>query len=411
MNMMSPWFTRRNFLKSASVAALAPLATRAFGADSRGILAFIGTYTSAPTEPFGPPGGNSDGIYRAWLDPHTGELKDIELAAKTRNPSWLAVHPSRRYLYTLNEVADFEGGSGSVTAYALDTVSGTLTELNSTSSQGPGPAHMSLDHTGRYAFVANYLGGSVAVLPIDGNGKLDSAIQVIHHQGHVGAKRATDAPRGSFAISGHDAPHAHMIAPSPDNRFVISTDLGQDRIYVYRFDVRTGKLSNNSGTPIVTVPTGDGPRHFAFHPNGQWLYTLQEESSTLSFYHFDTERGALQHVQTISSLPFGFAGTNFGSEILVSSDGEFLYAANRLHDSVSICTIGTDGRISLRRNTHTQGDYPRNIALGPNGKYLFSCNQHSDNIVSFRRDESSGLLSPTGHYAAVGSPAFITFLA
>ncbi len=409
--MTSPYFTRRNFLKYASASAAAPLAMHAFGASSRGVLALIGTYTSAPTEPNGPPGGDGEGIYRAWLDPHTGELKDVALAAKTRNPSWLAVHPSHRYLYTLNEISDFEGGSGSVTAYALDASSGTLTALNTTSSQGPGPAHMSLDHTGRYAFVANYIGGSVAVLPIDANGKLDSAIQVVHHQGHVGAKHATDAPRGSFAISGHDTPHAHMVAPAPDNRFVLVTDLGQDRIYVYRFDVRTGKLSTNSGTPIVTVPTGDGPRHFVFHPNGQWLYTLQEESSTLSFFHYDAERGALQHVQTISALPEGFAGTNFGSEVLVSADGKFLYSANRLHDSVAICAIGSDGRITLRRNTHTGGDYPRNLALAPNGRYLFSCNQHSDNIVSFRRDESSGLLSPTGYYAAVGSPAFITLLA
>ncbi len=408
--MMTGHFTRRTFLKGASATALTPIATRAFAASPRGILAFIGTYTSAPTEPNGPPGGNGEGIYSAWLDPHTGELKDIMLAAKTRNPSWLAFHPSNRYLYTLNEISDFEGGSGSVTAYALDPSTGSLTELNTTSSQGPGPAHMSLDRTGRYAFVANYIGGSVAVLPIDANGKLDSAIQVIHHQGHVGAKRATDAPRGSFAISGHDTPHAHMVAAAPDNRFVLVTDLGQDRIYIYRFDVRTGKLSSSSGTPVVTVPTGDGPRHFAFHPNGQWLYTLQEESSTLSYFHYDAEHGALQHVQSISSLPAGFAGTNFGSEILVSADGKFLYSANRLHDSVAICAIESDGRITLRRNTHTGGDYPRNIALAPSGKYLFSCNQHSDNIVSFRRDESSGLLTSSGYDTAVGSPAFIAFL-
>lgn len=408
--MMFTRSTRRTFLKGVSVAALAPLATRSFAASSRGVLAFIGTYTSAPTEPFGPPGGNSDGIYRAWLDTHTGELKDVELAVKARNPSWLAVHPSKRYLYSLNEVSDFEGGSGSVTAYALDAASGTLTQLNVTSSQGAGPAHMSLDRTGRYAFVANYVGGSIAVLPIDANGKLDSAIQVIHHQGHLGSKHATDAPRGSFAVSGHDSPHAHMIARSPDNRFVLATDLGQDRIYVYRFDVRTGKLSTNSGTPIVNVPTGDGPRHFAFHPNGEWLYTLQEESSTLSFFHYDAERGALQHVQTISSLPAGFAGTSFGSEILISGDGKFLYAANRLDDTVSICVIGSDGRITLKHNTHTGGDYPRNITLAPSGRFLFACNQHNDNVVSFRRDESTGLLAPTGYYAAVASPAFITFL-
>jgi 6-phosphogluconolactonase len=400
---------RRTFLKSASALALAPLGSRAFAASSRGILTFIGTYTAQPNEP-NSASGNGEGIYRAWLDPHTGELRNIALAAKTRNPSWLAIHPSRRFLYAINEVADFEGGSGSVTAYALNEYSGTLTELNVTSSQGAGPAHMSLGRAGRYVFVANYAGGSVAVLPIDANGKLDSAIQVIHHDDHLGALHATSAPRGSFAISGHDAPHAHMIAADPNNRFVIVTDLGQDRIYVYRFNTQTGRLSPSSGSPIVSLPTGDGPRHFVFHPNRKWLYSLQEEASTLAFFHYDEDRGSLQQIQTISTLPAGFAGTSFGSEILISHDGRFLYAANRLQDSVATCSIDGEGRLSLLSNIPTGGDYPRHIALAPGPPFLFSCNQRSDNIAAFRRDESSGALTPTGLFAAVGSPAMILFV-
>lgn len=409
---MNPYpVTRRTFLKNASAVASLPLIPSAYAAYSRGVLAFIGTYTSAPTEPYGAATGNGEGIYRAWLDPHSGELKNVELAAKTPNPSWLAIHPSHHFLYAINEVSDFGGHSGSVTAFALDPSTGSLTQLNVVSSQGAGPAHMSLDKSGHFAFVANYIGGTIAVLPIEPDGRLGEATDIHHDTGHVGARHATDAPHGSFAISGHDAPHAHMIASDPTNRFVLSTDLGQDRIYIYRFNSQTGKLTPSDATPYISVPSGDGPRHFAFHPNGKWLYALFEEASVLSFYHYDESRGALDHVQSISSLPAGFTGTNFGSEILISSNGRFLYAANRLHDSVAACSIGEDGRLTLMHNTHTGGDYPRNIALAPDGEYLFSCNQRSDNIATFHRDRSSGALTSTGRLTAVGSPAMITFVA
>ena len=228
--------------------------------------------------------------------------------------------------------------------------------------------------------------------------------------GSIGALHATDAPRGSFAISGHDAPHAHMIAADPKNRFVLATDLGQDRIYVYRFDSATGRLTPPDGAPFVSLPSGDGPRHFAFHPNGHWLYLLLEESSTIAFFHYDPATGSLASQQTISALPSGFAGSSFASEILISPDGRFLYSANRLHDTISICSIAADGAPELIGETSTMGDYPRHCRIDPSGNFLYSCNQRSDCIATFRIHRETGMLTFTGKYTPIGSPAIIAFL-
>ena len=404
-------YSRRNFLKTTAAltfahSALGNAQSSAPALKTGRVLAYVGTYTSAVDG-----GSNGEGIYLFDLDARTGELSRRKLAAKTPNPSWLVIHPSRKYLYAINEVTDFQGHSGSVSAFAIDEASGDLTHLNTVSSEGAGPAHMSLDASGKFAFVANYAGGTIAVLPILAGGSLGPAVDVHRDTGSVGAKVATDAPQGSFAISGHDAPHAHMIAADPQNKFVLATNLGQDRIYVYRFDSATGKLTPSAGTPVVSLPTGDGPRHFAFHPNGHWLYTLQEEASTIAFFHYDPANGSLVAQQTISSLPPGFAGTNFASEIHVSPDGKFLYAANRLHDSIAICAIGASGRLSYLGEAPTMGDYPRNFTLGPGGDFLYVCDQRSDCIASSRVDRGSGLLTFTGRYTPVGTPAMITFLA
>jgi 6-phosphogluconolactonase len=367
------------------------------------VRAYVGTYTSAVDG-----GGHGEGIYLFDVDAQSGALSNRRLAAKTPNPSWIAIHPSKKFLYTINEVADFAGGNGSVSAFAMDAASGGLTLLNTVSSAGAGPAHMSLDATGNFAFVANYMGGSIAVLPLQADGRLGEAADVHRDLGSVGAAHAASAPGGSFAISGHDAPHAHMISADPSNRFVLATDLGQDRIYVYRFDAKTGKLTPN-GDP-VSLPSGDGPRHFAFHPNGRWLYQLTEEASTLVFFAFDPQTGALSAGQSISVLPSGFAGTSFGSEIQVSSDGKFVYTANRLHDSISICAIGNDGKPNLIGEVSTMGDYPRHFAFDPSGSFLYACDQRSDCVASFHVNRGTGMLTFTGKYAAAGSPAMIAFV-
>ena len=278
------------------------------------------------------------------------------------------------------------------------------------SSQGAGPTHLSIDATGRYAFVANYFGGSIAVLPIQPSGSLGAAVDIHRDHGSLGSIHAIDAPPGSYAISGHDAPHAHMIHPDPNNRFVLQTDLGQDRIYVYSFDQDIGKLTP-AATPFVTLPSGDGPRHFAFHPNGRWLYSIQEEASTIVFFHYDSAVGLLAARQTVSTLPPGFTGTNFCSEIVISQDGRFLYAANRLHNSIAVFSIARNGMLTRLGEAMTEGDYPNHIAIAPGGCHLYVCNQRSDQITSFHVDKSTGRLVFTGHYKHLGTPMCMVFLA
>lgn len=397
--------SRRRFLQSAAALTAAhsiPGIAQSLAGGPPRTLAYVGTYTGKD--------GNGDGIYLFTVHPGTGELSNRRLVTRTPNPSWIVLHPSRKYLYAVNEITDFHGSSGSVSAFAIHPDTGDLSPLNTVSSEGAGPAHMSLDAAGKYAFVANYAGGSIAVLPILADGSLGAAVDVHRHEGSIGSTRSTSAPPGSFAISGHDAPHAHMIAAEPQGKFVLATDLAQDRIYIYRFNSATGKLTPLDRQPFVALPTGDGPRHFAFHPNGRWLYSLQEESSTIVFFHCDDATGSLRAQQTISSLPSGFAGTSFASEILVSPDGKTLYAANRLHDTIAVFTIHADGTLDYISETSTMGDYPVQLRLSPDAAFLYACNRRSDAITCFRIERASGQLAFTGRYTAVGSPGSITFV-
>jgi 6-phosphogluconolactonase len=395
--------SRRSFLvKSAAFGIVASYAWRSLAADGKRTIAYIGTNT-VPVDG----AANGKGIYLAEVDAESGDLKFLKLAAETPNPSWLTLHPSGRYLYAVNELKTYEGNSGSVTAFAIEQGRGELHELNTVNSRGAAPAHMSIDATGKFAFVANYIGGSIAVLPILADGRLEPACFVHEDSGALGPKHAASGPPGSFAISGHDAPHAHMIQADPQNRFVLYSDLGQDRIYIHKFDPR-GQLTP-AVTPFVSLPEGDGPRHFAFHPNGRWFYSIQEEASTVAFFDYDAQAGGLAHRQTVSALPEGYAGTNFCSEIVIAADGRFLYAANRLHDSIGTFAIGPDGMLRHVDDTPTQGDYPRHIALGPGGRFLYACNQRSDVITSFRVGEENGRLTFTGKYQALGTPNCIVF--
>jgi 6-phosphogluconolactonase len=402
--------SRRQFLRGAAALALAQAAVGNAQKAVRGLkgsanVAYVGTYTGAVGA-----GSNGEGIYLFEMDASTGALRHPTLVTKTPSPSWIAIHPSKKYLYAVNEVADYQGSSGSVSAFAIDEANGDLTALNVVSSEGAGPCYMSIDASGKYAFVANYGGGTIAMLPILEGGALGAATDIHRDSGHLGNAQANDAPPGSFAVSGHDGPHAHMIAPDPQGRFVLATDLGQDRIYTYRFDRGTGKLSPVNDAAFAALPSGDGPRHFAFHPNGHWLYAIQEEASTVAFFHYDPDSGTLAAQQTVSTLPSGFAGTSFASEILVSPDGRLLYAANRLHDTIAVFSIGADGRLKQIANTSTMGDYPGQCRIDPSGNFLYACNRKSDSITCFRIHRETGLLSFTGQYTAVGSPGSITFL-
>jgi 6-phosphogluconolactonase (cycloisomerase 2 family) len=393
--------TRRGLLKYA-----ATLAVPASAAEPA--LAYVGTYSS----PQGPEGsrGNGQGIYLFEMNSATGALSAREAFPNDSNPSWLAFDPARTHLYAANETATFQGArSGSVSAYTIDRANGHLTLLNTVSSEGAGPAHLSVHPSGKYVLVANYAGGTVAILPIRPNGDLGPATDVKQDAAAVGPAHAASAPPGSFAISGHDSPHAHMIQADPAGRFVLSADLALDRIFIWKFDSERGKLSAND-PPSAPLPPGDGPRHFTFHPAGRWLYSLQEEGSTLVTFEYDAARGKLTPKQTVSSLPKDFAGTNFTSEVMVSRDGKFVYAANRLHDSIAWFSIGEAGMLTFAGEAWTRGDYPRSFNIDPTGNYLYSCNQRSDAIATFRVDRRTGSLKFTGQYTSIGTPAIIVFL-
>jgi 6-phosphogluconolactonase len=257
--------------------------------------------------------------------------------------------------------------------------------------------------------LANYFGGSVAVLPILADGRVGEATDVKNDAGTIGPARATNAPPGSFAISGHDRTHAHMIQADPSGRFVLHVDLGLDQIFVWKFDEQAGKLTPNDPW-AVSLPAGDGPRHFHFHPNGRWLYSIQEEGSTIVLFDYDARAGQLTARETVSTLPPGFAGSNFCSEILVSADGRFVYAGNRLHDSIGIFAVGPNGDLTFLGEEWTRGDYPRSFNFDPTGRFLYCCNQRADNVTVFQVDRERGGLEFTGRYTPVGNPSCIVFV-
>jgi 6-phosphogluconolactonase len=395
--------TRRRVLTGAAALAAVAAAvrwTRAIADPNSPVLAYVGAYTP-----------NGQGIYLFSLDLHDGTLTQIKVAAMVPSPSWLAIHPNGNYLYAVNEISNFtiSPPSGSVSAFAINRSNGDLTLLNVVSSQGAGPAHLSVDPLGHFVFVANYGGGSFSVLPIHTDGSLGNASFVQADTDSVGPTHATNAPPGSFAISGHDAPHAHMIQADAAGKFVFGADLGQDRIYSWLLDRATGHLVPNSPA-FVSTPPGDGPRHFAFHPDGGFFYSLQEEASTLLFFDYDATTGTLTQHQMLSTLPAGFVGTNFTSEVRVSNDGRFVYAANRLHDSIAVFKVGLSGSLSLVDDVWTRGDYPRSFTIDPTGNFLISCNQRSDALVTYRIKGNGSKLDFTGQYTPVGSPANIVFL-
>jgi len=366
-------------------------------------LAYVGTYTN-----------HGKGIYLFEVNPSTGALTQIKVFSGISNPSWLAIDPNKRFLYAANE--DFSPPDDTVSSFSIDPSNGDLTLLNVASAQGIGPAHLSVHPSGKYVFVANYGSGNVAVLPVLGNGALGAATDVkqdadacVPGPCPVGPSTAQsqEAPKGSFAISGHDAPHAHMIQSDPAGNFVLVNDLGLDLTQIWKFNANTGTLSDPKTFPSSP---GAGPRHFAFHPNGRWFYSLNEEASTLAFMIYDATTGSLSPISEISTLPARFRGTNFTSEVIVSADGRYVYAANRLHDTIAIFSIDGTGAPTLVEEESTLGDYPRNCNIDPTGKFLYVCNHRGDSITTFRIDGGGRHLKFTGEYTAVGSPAVIIFL-
>lgn len=369
------------------------------------IIAYVGTYTD-----------RGKGIHLFSVNTETDKLTPIK-EVTVPSPSALAFDPTKKYLFAANEVATFENQpTGSVTAFAIDRATGDLRQLNAVSSGGKGPAHLSVEPGGKFVLVANYdstnpsTTASVAVLPIGQDGSLGRATDVVMlPREPLGPHRGTGGPPGSFADSGHDAPHAHQAITDPAGRFVLVSDLGTDRIYVYRFDKTAGKLSPND-PPFYQAAPGVGPRHLAFHPNGRFAYSLGEESSTMDFLAWDGERGRFEKKQTLSTLPRGYEGTNYPSEVEVSDDGRHVYAANRLHDTIATFSLGRDGMMTYVREAWTHGSYPRHFATEPTKKFTYVLHSRSDNVTIFKIDRGTGTFSFTDQYVGVGNPSQIVFL-
>jgi 6-phosphogluconolactonase (cycloisomerase 2 family) len=420
--MRAPAFHRRDFLVRAAAAlplaaggsaALASRRAAASAADAP-LLAYVGTFSSPlkdtlPTQVDLPP-GNGQGIHRFTVDRESGAWTEAGITESGTSPSCLAVNAAGTRLYSAHETDRVGPGKhGSVAAWSIDRTTGDLTLLGSVASGGAGPTYVSLHPDGRHLFVANYFGGSVAVLPVRADGSLGEASDVKEDSGEIGPTRAQNAPPGSFAFSGHDRTHAHQILPSPDGRHVLHVDLGLDRIFVWRFDASKGTLSPGQHH-VVAFPPGDGPRHFHFSPDAKRLYSIQEEGSTVVTLDWEAATGRLTPKQTLSTLPRGFKGSNFCSEILVSSDGRHVYCGNRLHDSIGIFRVQADGTLEYRGEEWTRGNYPRSFSFTPDGRYLACCNQRDDNVAIFAVDADSGALPFTGNYAAVGNPSHVVFL-
>jgi 6-phosphogluconolactonase len=376
-------------LPTLVTAALCPPAVAA----SKGgeMLVYFGTYT----------GKKSKGIYVSRLNAATGKLGAPDLAVETTSPSFLAVDPKNRFLYAVNEVSDFAGKkTGAVGAFAIDAATGKLTLLNQRSSVGPGPCHLVTDKGGRNVLVANYGGGSVAVLPVGKDGSLAPASSFIQHTG-----TSVDKAR-------QEAPHAHGIYLDAANRFAFVPDLGQDKVIVYRFDAGKGTLTPNE-PPSASVAPGSGPRHFAFHPSGRFAYVISEMACTVTAFACDPKQGTLTELQAISTLPAGESVKRGYStaELYAHPSGKFLYGSNRGHDTiVSYAIDPTTGKLTLIEHTSTQGKIPRSFGIDPTGKWLLAGNQDSDTVVVFSIDAKTGHLTPTGQTIEVGAPVSFAFV-
>jgi 6-phosphogluconolactonase len=351
---------------------------------------YIGTYTR----------NRGKGIYTFRFQPSSGKLTAVSLAAETPSPSFLAVHPNRKFLYASNEHdgEDLPGKLSTVSAYAVDPKTGTLTFLNKVLCHGEGPAHIALDQAGNALLAANYRSGSLALMPIQADGRLGEVTGFAQHHG-IGPK-----PR-------QEGPHAHGAAFSPDGRFALVADRGLDQVLIYRYDRSKGTLTPND-PPLFSATPGAGPRHLLFHPNGKILYELNEPGSTVTVLEYGAAGGTMSRIQEIATRPAGFTGTNSTAQLQTDHAGKFLYASNRGADNIAVFAIDpAKGTLTLVEHVSTQGKTPRDFSLDPTGRYLFAANQNSDTIVLFRVDPKTGRLTPTGQTLEhVPEPTCVVFV-
>jgi 6-phosphogluconolactonase len=376
--------SRRHLLASSALAG----ATVLSAADRRPLL-YIGAYTS----------DKNKGITVCRLDPATGAITDMTLAAETPNPTFLELHPSGRFLYAVNEIGNYDGAkAGSVVAYSIDRPSGKLTQLNRVSTKGPGPCHVTIDKSGRMAMIANYGGGSIASYRILEDGKLSEPVSFFQHEGSAPAAKGRQ-----------QGPHAHSVNTTPDNKYAVVCDLGLDQVLIYSVNPAKGSMEKHKS---VNLAPGAGPRHFAWHPSARYGYSVNELNSTVTAFLYDREAGTLDEIQSLSTLADDFKGNNSTAEIRVHPSGKFLYASNRGDDSIAVFTIDRNtGKLQRIDRTSTQGVMPRNFFVEPAGRWLMAANQKTDNVIVFEIDTKTGKLGTTGKGITVGAPVCLRTLA
>ena len=363
------------------VASLLALGT----ARSAELHFYAGTYTAKD-------GGR--GIYSYRMDSETGKVQGGELVAELRSPSFLAVHPTGKFLYAVAEVGDFEGkNTGSIAAFAVSGP-GQLKPLNTQASLGAVPCHVALNEAGTHVFLANYGGGSVAAFPVQTDGSLGAASGFFQNAGSGPNARRQEGP------------HAHGIYPHRNGRVVYACDLGTDEVLAYPW--KSGALVADQSLG-AKLPPGSGPRHLAIHPAGSSIYVLNELLNTVSVLRRDDASGALSLVQTLPTLPSGFTGENHTAEIFVHPNGKFVYSSNRGHDSLAVFAVEPDGRLTPAGHVGTGGAVPRGFAISPGGDWLIAANQASNNLVVFKLDAATGKLTPTGQELPVRTPVCVVF--
>jgi len=337
----------------------------------------------------------SRGINAFRFDAATGKMTPAHLAAESPDPSFVAVHPNGKYLYAVNEA----GQSSMVSAFAIDAANEKLIPLNQLPALGADPCYISFDRSGKYVFIANYSSGNIVVFPILPDGKLGEHTALVQNAGTLGPNKERQ-----------EGPHAHWIEASPDNRFLLVADLGLDEVLLYHFDAATGSVAPNQPA-FIKLKAGAGPRHIGFHPNGKFVFAAGEVDSTVTSFSFDAKKGALKQIAVLSTLPADYSGRNDVAEIAVHPNGKFLYVSNRGHDSIAVFAIQPGkGTPALVAHVSTGGKEPRHFAIDPTGKFLLAENQFSDNVAEFHIDPRTGKLTPTGEVISVPSPVCLQFV-
>ena len=371
-------------MKAFITAAISIAALSTVSAES--LPVYFGTYTSGRN--------GSEGIYRSVLNTETSELSDPVLAVKAENPSFLEIHPSGKLLYAVSE----SGRTGTVSAYAIDGNTGNLKLLNSRPSGGSGPCHVNIDYAGKNVLVANYGSGSASVIPIKSDGSLAEPTGVVQHEG------------SSVNPQRQKGPHAHSVNLSPDNRFAFVADLGLDKIMIYKLNVEKGTITANDPA-FAKVKPGAGPRHFTFGADGRYAYVINEMGGTVTAFTYEPASGALAEIQTITTLPDGFAGSSSCAEVRVHPGGRFLYGSNRGHDSIAVYRIDpAKGTLGFVEHERAGIKTPRNFNIDPTGRFCLVANQGGNSVVVFRIDQKTGSLEPTDNKISIGRPVCIRFL-